>query len=618
MSMKIGEFILPDIPEEVKAKYPYLAIVKECKYPNSDNIEFIGHLYGSYTKMVYAPASISKKMFDSIITSQSEGCHYILQQDYTSWEFDSTNNKVVSLFINVDDVLIIDLAWSNHDINTITSYYDNNSSNPDEFESAAFDSDSMQFTVGTEVYFNKSIKFDYAWYPGIPTDVLEVYPYVIVQKITHESGDVGYLFEAANGPYVHVGREIIDSSIDNIILQVATDEKGTVVIPVEANKSVTYSLSNTNIWENPIWEKLIESTTIIPKPIGNAIGESGENLGYYELVWSNHDIYEAASYNYSKKEYTIGSEIYFENSYLTKTSDRHYKEIATKVREILGESTQYKPRELPDAIKNTSGALQFPYNITTGVEYRKESANVVGGVLYPGLYTPDDFEITLPNNITEIAKYGLKYISFYLQKLICNEGLTKIGDYALYYAYALTELKLPKSLTSIGEYAFYAAGELTELELPENLTNIGANAFYDCKITNLTIPKNVATIGISAFESCEALTEVNILCEQLDSLYGTFGYCSTLKRVDIKGNVSQLYGRTFYNCTALEAVILRGDFCSLPYISPFQNSSIASGTGYIYVPSALLDKYKTTETWSAYASQIRAIEDYPDICDPTE
>jgi hypothetical protein len=40
---------------------------------------------------------------------------------------------------------------------------------------------------------------------------------------------------------------------------------------------------------------------------------------------------------------------------------------------------------------------------------------------------------------------------------------------------------------------------------------------------------------------------------------------------------------------------------------------IEDGTGYIYVPSALVETYKTASNWVTYAAQIRAIEDYPEI-----
>ena len=48
--------------------------------------------------------------------------------------------------------------------------------------------------------------------------------------------------------------------------------------------------------------------------------------------------------------------------------------------------------------------------------------------------------------------------------------------------------------------------------------------------------------------------------------------------------------------------------------NPFGGSTpLAKGTGYIYVPRALLNDYKTAENWSTYAAQIRAIEDYPEL-----
>ena len=46
----------------------------------------------------------------------------------------------------------------------------------------------------------------------------------------------------------------------------------------------------------------------------------------------------------------------------------------------------------------------------------------------------------------------------------------------------------------------------------------------------------------------------------------------------------------------------------------FNNTLIASGTGYIYVPAEYIEEYKTATNWSVYASRFRAIEDYPEIC----
>ena len=63
-----------------------------------------------------------------------------------------------------------------------------------------------------------------------------------------------------------------------------------------------------------------------------------------------------------------------------------------------------------------------------------------------------------------------------------------------------------------------------------------------------------------------------------------------------------------------ETMILRvNSVCTLENASALGNCPIARGTGYIYVPKALVDSYKSATNWSTYANQIRAIEDYPEI-----
>ena len=41
----------------------------------------------------------------------------------------------------------------------------------------------------------------------------------------------------------------------------------------------------------------------------------------------------------------------------------------------------------------------------------------------------------------------------------------------------------------------------------------------------------------------------------------------------------------------------------------FANSSVASGTGFIYVPDDLVNSYKAHTNWSAYASQIKPLSE---------
>ena len=96
----------------------------------------------------------------------------------------------------------------------------------------------------------------------------------------------------------------------------------------------------------------------------------------------------------------------------------------------------------------------------------------------------------------------------------------------------------------------------------------------------------------------------------------SFRACHVLEKVDLPVLANFASRQALMDSRALAAVILRNTsvVCSLCHTDVFQGTAIASGTGYIYVPRALVDSYKTATNWSTYAAQIRAIEDYPDIC----
>ena len=80
---------------------------------------------------------------------------------------------------------------------------------------------------------------------------------------------------------------------------------------------------------------------------------------------------------------------------------------------------------------------------------------------------------------------------------------------------------------------------------------------------------------------------------------------------EFKDNVIQTIGQyAFYGCTNLVTLVLGSDsVVTLKNANALTNSGIAKGTGYIYVPAALLDTYKAATNWATYANQFRAIED---------
>ena len=122
-------------------------------------------------------------------------------------------------------------------------------------------------------------------------------------------------------------------------------------------------------------------------------------------------------------------------------------------------------------------------------------------------------------------------------------------------------------------------------------TSIGEYAFYNCpKLTTAVFPA-ATSIGGYAFSNCFSLTTAD------------FPAATSI------GNMA------FYSCSKLTALILRsGTMATLNGAYALNNTPINSGTGYIYVPSALVDSYKAASNWSTFANQFRAIEDYPEIC----
>lgn len=151
--------------------------------------------------------------------------------------------------------------------------------------------------------------------------------------------------------------------------------------------------------------------------------------------------------------------------------------------------------------------------------------------------------------------------------------------------------------------------EGTVTDVTSNASVVRSSAFSNMEsIVSATLP-NATSIGSSAFMSCTNLATVSV--PKVETVAGSAFYgCSKLAQIDL-AQAESIASQTFRTCGALKAVILRrtDSACTLGS-SAFGGTPIASGTGYIYVPSALIDTYKAASNWSAYAAQFRALEDY--------
>ena len=177
----------------------------------------------------------------------------------------------------------------------------------------------------------------------------------------------------------------------------------------------------------------------------------------------------------------------------------------------------------------------------------------------------------------------------------------------------ITELYNDKAVGTLAPYMFYEQNALTRVELP-NIQYLKERCFYSCSaLETLLLPGLVGYTYQYMAAYCPKLVTVDIHNSNYISSY-SFRDCSSLARLDLH-KATNIGTYAFYGCTKLETLILRMDAVpTLGGTNAFTNTKIAGGTGYIYVPSALIDSYKTATNWSTYADQFRAIEDYPDIC----
>jgi hypothetical protein len=147
---------------------------------------------------------------------------------------------------------------------------------------------------------------------------------------------------------------------------------------------------------------------------------------------------------------------------------------------------------------------------------------------------------------------------------------------------------------------------------------------YCSEVTN----KHIATVSKYIGLVLEYDTVVNytykLLNKTIDGVYvnnrvtsvGAYVFydCKNLTGLDF-ALVNSVGEQAFSGCSALDTLILRSDaVCTLANTNAFTGTKIASGTGYIYVPSGLKDQYAESTNWATYSAQFRAIEDYPDIC----
>jgi hypothetical protein len=197
-----------------------------------------------------------------------------------------------------------------------------------------------------------------------------------------------------------------------------------------------------------------------------------------------------------------------------------------------------------------------------------------------------------PNGAIDITENGTHDITEYatVNVNVSSSGGDNGEEIASFLDNTMTVLDNSLA-TTLRARACQGSTRLVTVNLP-SVTTIGTYAFYDCSSLNTLRLPSLQTVSSQPFYNCNKLT---------------FADCGNLKNIPVQA---------FNTCTSLITLILRKSdgICTLSNINGLTNSGIDKGTGYVYVPKALVETYKANTNWATFVDQFRAIEDYPEIC----
>lgn len=193
-----------------------------------------------------------------------------------------------------------------------------------------------------------------------------------------------------------------------------------------------------------------------------------------------------------------------------------------------------------------------------------------------------------------------------------NDRVTSIGYGTFHRNVNLKSISFP-NVTSVNNYAFWGCKLLSTIDIPK-LQTIGSYAFNGNSVVNLVLPELITaeSYAFGSMLACKTVVAPKLVTVGANCFRGVNG--SKLQKVDF-GAVEELANNAFYSNSNLDTLIIRTNkVCTLGNTTALSLSKIEKKTGYIYVPETLVEQYKAATNWATYASQFRAIEDYPEIC----
>lgn len=266
-------------------------------------------------------------------------------------------------------------------------------------------------------------------------------------------------------------------------------------------------------------------------------------------------------------------------------------------------------------------------NVAYGSTIEYDEVPVYNGVGNPGDYVFTGWSV-LPENITSdmdcYAEY--QFVGLYFRQLMNGtllayddtDSLETIAGYAFAGNRSIVSVNMPM-LTAIPENCFRGCSALADVNFPKVLAT-NENSFYYCEsIERIKLPELTIMNEGTCFQNLTALKELR-LPKNTSSLAGNKIFaCNALELLDL-GLVTEI-GANINSSSSwakLTTLILRNETTVVtPYSTTVFNASspLGKGEGKILVPRSMVASYKADSTWGAYAAEIYAIEDYPELAE---
>lgn len=149
---------------------------------------------------------------------------------------------------------------------------------------------------------------------------------------------------------------------------------------------------------------------------------------------------------------------------------------------------------------------------------------------------------------------------------------------------------------------------ITEYE-NDTVTVIPQYLFAYCTLLERLSLPNVVTLEPLSIAHCTSLVELNL--PMVEDIHSQALRNTPFTSIDFP-KLKNIAVYAFAGCKNLTTFILRNsEVCNLYSTNAFSGTIVGDGDGYIYVPSDLVDTYKTATNWSAFADKIKSLDELP-------